>query len=164
EIGLTEAERRIDVLDAALGKEVDLFGEGSFDHVGGARNDGARGVVHRVFHERGHVREDREKHVVERLVARGVVLFKQQVVHVGLHDLAGEARIDRAVLSAFGEHFFGCFVTEDNVRFAEAQTFKIGAEERRRRVHVEHTWHTDAEPLEALCGFSTYSRYTARRS
>jgi hypothetical protein len=89
--GLTEAERRVDILDAARAEEVLLFGERGFDHVRRAGDDRAARVIDRVLHERWYVREDREEDRVERAL---LVHVEQQVVEVRLHDLGWEARID----------------------------------------------------------------------
>ncbi len=69
-----------------VGEEVDLLRERRLHHVGRAGDDRAARVVHRVGDEVGHVREDREEDVLERLLLG--VLVEEQVVDVRLRDLA----------------------------------------------------------------------------
>src|SRR4026207_730509 len=96
---LRERKRGVDVLDVALLEKVDFLGERRFHDVGCAGDDGTRGIVLRVLDEARDVRENRKKDKAQRALAVGLVLVKEQIVYVRLHDLARKAGVDGAEFS-----------------------------------------------------------------
>ena len=153
QIGLTKGQRRVQVLDAPRREEVDLLRERRFHDLGTARHDGAALFVHQRAQETGHLGQDREEDVVERLALVGLVLVEEQVVDVGLRDLRGETRVDGAVLAALDPELFGGLFAEDDVLLRHPEGLEVGPKIGSRRVHVQDAGHPDPHSTHALAGF-----------
>jgi hypothetical protein len=107
-----------------------------------------------LLHPARDMRDAGVEDVVERatallLVGVGV---EQQLVDVGLDDLAREARVDGAVAAALAH--ISSLVGGENTTFSlrQAEGLQVGPEERADGVQVEHPGDADLHPPEILVG------------